>query len=71
MDNGFLLAAAAPHFDLLLMVDTNLRYQQNLQGRAIAILLIPQNLELVELHREDFLAAVNSIQPGEYRELRW
>jgi hypothetical protein len=39
--NGDLLAAAEAQFDLLLTTDQNLRYQQNLSGRQLAILVLP------------------------------
>ena len=39
--NGELLAAAeAAGFELLLTTDKNIRYQQNLQGRKIAIVVL-------------------------------
>jgi predicted nuclease of predicted toxin-antitoxin system len=38
--NGELLTLAESFFDVLLTVDTNLRYQQNLQGRKIAIVVL-------------------------------
>ena len=43
--NGELLSLAEVAFDVLVTVDTNLRYQQNLTGRKIAIvvLLSPSN----------------------------
>ena len=41
--NGRLLALAEAEFDLFLTCDRNLEYQQNLQGRRIAILLLSTN----------------------------
>jgi len=38
--NGELLALAENEFDALITLDTNLRYQQNLTGRKIAIVLL-------------------------------
>ncbi|MGH9651676.1 MAG: hypothetical protein ACRD3I_14570, partial [Terriglobales bacterium] len=38
--NGELLAVAQNEFDLFLTVDTNLPYQQNLQGFQIAVILL-------------------------------
>ena len=38
--NGELLAAAANRFDVLVTVDQNLRFQQNLENVSIAILLL-------------------------------
>ena len=39
--NGALIAASETHFDLLITTDKNLKYQQNLSGRRIAILVLP------------------------------
>ncbi len=41
LDNGALLKAAETDFDLLVTTDQNLHYQQNLDGRRIAILVLP------------------------------
>lgn len=39
--NGDLLAAGEGRFDLFITTDKNLRYQQDLQGRTLAILVLP------------------------------
>ena len=39
--NGDLLKAAEAAFDLLMTTDRRLRYQQNLTGRRLAILVLP------------------------------
>ena len=42
LENGDLLAAAeAQRFEVLVTTDKNLRYQQNLAGRKIAIFVLP------------------------------
>ena len=41
LDNGALLKAAEGQFDVLITTDRNLRYQQNLVGRQLAILVLP------------------------------
>jgi hypothetical protein len=38
-----LLRRAEEHFDIFATADQNLRYQQNLSGRKIAILVLPSN----------------------------
>ena len=38
LENGDLLRAAEDQFDLFITTDQNLRYQQNLAGRRLAIL---------------------------------
>jgi hypothetical protein len=40
LKNGKLLEAAAVHFDVLVTVDQNLRFQQNLKNYDIAILVL-------------------------------
>lgn len=39
-ENGDLMHVAESEFDVLLTLDTNLRYQQNLEGRKISIVLL-------------------------------
>jgi len=41
LKNGDLLRAAEGRFDLFVTTDQNLRYQQNLGGRQLAILVLP------------------------------
>ena len=43
--NGELLKLAETHFDAFVTVDTNLRYQQNLERRRIAIVILDYFLE--------------------------
>ena len=70
--NGDLLRQAEAQFDLLITTDQNLRYQQNLAGRRIAILVLPTtSWPEISQHKAEVLTAVNTIQAGEYRELRW
>jgi predicted nuclease of predicted toxin-antitoxin system len=72
LENGELLATAEGEFDTLVTTDQNLRYQQNLQGRHLAILVLPTTNWLeIRNHVADVVAAVNSLHAGEYRELRW
>ena len=70
--NGDLLQQAEAQFDLLITTDQNLRYQQNLAGRRIAILVLPTtSWPEISQHEAEVLSAVNTIRNGEYRELRW
>jgi hypothetical protein len=41
LDNGALLKAAETDFEALITTDQNLRYQQNLTGQRLAILVLP------------------------------
>lgn len=66
--NGELLSLAEPQFDVLLTLDKNIPYQQDLKLGRIAILIVRarsnriQNLLPVIL---DCLAALRSIKPGQ------
>ena len=71
LQNGELLSAAeAGGFQLLLTADQNLRYQQNLAGRHIAILvMMSTDWRLVRQYTEYVAAAVATSVPGSYVEL--
>jgi hypothetical protein len=72
LDNGDLLGAAEGKFDLFLTTDQNLRHQQNLAGRQLAILVLPTTNWLeIRRHLEEIAEAVAAIRPGDYRELHW
>jgi len=47
--NGDLLALAETTFDVLVTIDTNLQYQQNLSGRKIAIVILLARSNRLEL----------------------
>jgi len=71
LSNGALLRAAEEAgFDLLLTTDKNIRYQQNLKGRRLAIVVLgnPQR-PAVDQHIDRVIAAVNSATPGSYVEV--
>jgi hypothetical protein len=69
--NGALLEAAEEAgFDLLLSTDKNIRYQQNLKGRRIAIVILGNSQRpAVHRHIDRVIAAVNSATPGSYTEV--
>ena len=69
--NGALLdAAEQAGFDLLIVADKNLRFQQNLTGRRLAILeLWTNHRPTLERHFDRIRAVAESVKPGEYRTL--
>ncbi|HOX56901.1 MAG TPA: hypothetical protein P5205_11940 [Candidatus Paceibacterota bacterium] len=70
--NGDLLNAAEPLFDVLITTDQNLRHQQDLSGRRLAILVLPTtSWPDIQDHLAEITAAAAATQPGSYRELRW
>ena len=67
MKNGRLLAALEGAFDILITADKNLRYQQNLSGRRLAIVELPTNRwPLLRSLESQIIAAVDSCQPSAY-----
>jgi hypothetical protein len=71
LGNGDLLKEAEEAgFDLLLSTDKNIRYQQNLTGRRIAIVILG-NSQRPAVHRyiDRVVAAVNAATPGSYAEV--
>jgi hypothetical protein len=71
LTNGDLLAEAErAGFEVLLTADKNMRYQQNLRDRRIAIVVLstPQ-WPVVRLHLDRIAAAVNAAKPGSYTEV--
>ena len=70
--NGELLASAEAGFDLLITADKNLRYQQNLSGRRLAILVLPTtSWPVLRKHGGEILGIVNRMGAGEYREAQF
>ncbi len=71
MQNGDLLDKAEEDgFELLITTDQNLRYQQNLAGRRLGILiLLSTSWPRIKLRIGEIQAAVNRMQPGDYREV--
>ncbi len=68
--NGDLIALAEQSFDLLITLDQNIQYQQNLQNRNIAILLLPTNRwPILSIHLVEIRDAVVQMTPKEFLEL--
>ena len=64
--NGPLLRLAEAEFDVFLTADQNVRYQQNLKGRRIAVLVLSTNLwPALRLHAGLVQAALDRIRPGD------
>jgi hypothetical protein len=63
LQNGELLSAAElAGFDILLTADKNIRYQQNLAGRKIAIVVLTQlRWRLVRKRLAEISSAVNAV----------
>jgi hypothetical protein len=71
ISNGALLKAAEEAgFDVLVTTDKNIRYQQNLKDRAIAIVVLGNSQRpAVHRHIDRVVEAVNAARPGSYAEV--
>lgn len=71
LGNGQLLTAAeAAGFEVLITTDKNIRYQQNLADRKIAIVVLGKGRwSLIKPHVAQIVAAINSATPGSFAEI--
>ena len=69
--NGELLdAAEAAGFDVFLTTDRNLRHQQNLTGRKLAIVVLGKGRwRLIKNRLAEIAAAVSAVTPGSFVEV--
>jgi hypothetical protein len=68
LENGeLLLEAEATRFDVLITSDQNIRYQQNLTGRKLALVVLGSNIwPVVRDYAAAIAAKVDAAAPGSY-----
>ena len=71
LENGALLTAAeASDFNVLVTTDKNMRYQQNLTGRKIAVVVLGKGRwSLIKPHVARVVAAIDNATPGSFAEV--
>jgi predicted nuclease of predicted toxin-antitoxin system len=71
LGNGELIQKAEDAgYEILLSTDKNIRYQRNLAGRKIALVILGNSQwPMVQLYLDRMAAAVNSCKPGTYVEV--
>jgi len=71
LSNGDLISAAEQAgFDVIVTTDKNLRYQQNLSSRRIAIAVVLQSAwPILKGRAEDVAGAIETLQPQDYLEI--
>jgi len=71
ISNGALLTAAeGAGFDILLTTDKQFRYQQNLTGRKIAIVVLANSTRrVVRRYVDRVVVAIDAAVPGSYTEV--
>jgi hypothetical protein len=70
LSNGTLLREAESKFDAFITTDRNLRYQQNVAGFRLAILILPTtNWPEISVHLDLVVAAIDNLHAGDVIEL--
>jgi hypothetical protein len=71
LENGELLVAAERDgYELLITTDQNLKYQQNLAGRSLAILVLGStSWPRIQRKIDEIRAAIAKTKPGGYEEV--
>ena len=71
LSNGELIdVAEQAGFEVLVTTDKNIRYQQNLKARKIAIVVLEHSQwPMVKVVAENIVAAVNAAETGSYVEV--
>ncbi len=71
LENGELIDAAEREgFEVLVTTDKNIRYQQNLEARKIALVVLAHSQwPMVKLVAATIVTAVNAAKPGSYIEV--
>jgi len=71
-ENGELLSLVEGKYDVLITVDKNLKHQQNIARRRIAILVIraaSNDIDDIRPHSPEILVALKSLKPGQIIEV--
>jgi hypothetical protein len=71
LSNGELIDIAEQSgFEVMVTTDKNIRYQQNLKSRKIALVVLKNSQwPMVKLVVEKIVAAINAAEPGSYVEV--
>jgi predicted nuclease of predicted toxin-antitoxin system len=73
LKNGDLLTQAeAEAFDAFITTDQNLRYQQNLSGRRISVIvLLTTSWPQIKNNATSVARAIDNLHPGSYEEIKF
>jgi hypothetical protein len=73
LKNGELIQRAEENkFEVFVTSDQNLRYQQNIEGRQIAMVILPTNYwPILRSQAAAVATALTNLKPGEYVEVQF
>ena len=71
LKNGALLQAVEPEFDAFLTSDQNLKYQQKVSERKLAILVLSTNdWPTLQRMEKEIAIKVSALKPGDFIEMK-
>jgi hypothetical protein len=69
--NGVLLDLIAGSFEVIITIDKNLPFQQNLPKRRLAAIILPSNrMKIVKSLMPEIATAIETVRDGETIELK-
>ncbi|HEY9171638.1 MAG TPA: hypothetical protein VI136_05065 [Verrucomicrobiae bacterium] len=72
LKNGDLLQVVEAQFDVLLTSDQNLKHQQKVAGRRLAVLVLPTNdWPTIRAKSNEIAAKVGGLKRGDFLDLNW
>ena len=72
LSNGLLLKEANAAFDILITTDQGLRFQQNLAGMNLAIIVLPTtDWSIVRQNQQTIMETITTTSPGSIVALSW
>ena len=72
LKNGDLLREAERQFEVFISTDQNLKHQQRVTGRRLAILVLPTNdWPTIRSRGAEIAAKTATLKPGDFVELDW
>jgi predicted nuclease of predicted toxin-antitoxin system len=72
LENGDLIRAAEQQFEAIITSDQQWKYQQNLSGRKLAIVVLPTNRWMVVRQSVSKIrTALDKLRPGDYIEIEF
>lgn len=69
LSNGDLISKAESEYDVFVTTDKNLRYQQNLKDRRLAILVLPTTRwPILKPHGSVIASTIRELREGDFQE---
>lgn len=72
LQNGELITRAEKNFEIFITTDKNLRYQQNLKNRKVAIIVLPTtSWKIIQQNIQEISNAIDKVSDNNFIELEF